>query len=45
MLSAAKHLSAHGETLRSGLKCTTPRLRYASLVASERKLTVTIESG
>ena len=30
-----------GEILRCGLKCTTPRLVYASLVASERKLRMT----
>jgi hypothetical protein len=29
------------EILRCGLKCTTPRLVYASLVASERKLRMT----
>ena len=31
------------EILRCGLKCITPRLRYASLVANGRKLRMTIE--
>src|SRR5947209_14442486 len=37
-----RRMSGGAKILRCGLKCTTPRLVYASLVASERKLRMTI---
>src|SRR5947209_12394901 len=37
-----RRMSGGAKILRCGLKCTTPRLVYASLVASERKLRMTV---